>query len=107
MVQQDLWSGPSFVLQSSEGPGWSHLVSDGGPDGFVEELDADDGQQTDGHRQDDGQPQVRLTESVGRHAYKQKDHFTFTVKLQLRKPPSYNRVLVPHNTFVLITRIKS
>lgn len=33
---------------------WSHLVSFRRPDGFMEELDADDRQQADAHRQDDG-----------------------------------------------------
>lgn len=32
----------------------SHLVSYRGPDGFMEELDADDWQQSDAHCQDDG-----------------------------------------------------
>lgn len=35
---------------------------------MVKELNADDGQQTDAHGQDDGQPQVGLPQSVGRRA---------------------------------------
>lgn len=31
-----------------------HFVSNRRPDGFIEELDADDGQQADAHSQDDG-----------------------------------------------------
>lgn len=47
----------------------SHLVSDRRPDGVVKELNADDGQQTDAHGQDDGQPQVGLPQSIRRCTY--------------------------------------
>lgn len=42
-----------------------YLVPHRRPDGVMEKLDADDGQQADSHRQDDGQPQVRLTQRIG------------------------------------------
>ncbi len=47
----------------------SHLVFDRGTDGLIEELDADDRKETDAHGQDDGEPQVRLSQSVRRGAY--------------------------------------
>lgn len=51
-----------------------YLVSHWGPDGVMEELDADDGQQADSHRQDDGQPQVRLTQRVGSRTWGRRDN---------------------------------
>lgn len=62
----------------------SHLVSYRGPDCFVEELNADDGQQADAHSQDDGQPQVGLSQSVRCCTYKQKIYVKGVVKRSLR-----------------------
>lgn len=45
-----------------------YLVSHGGPYGFVEELDADDWEQTDARGQNDGQPQVGLPQGIGSRA---------------------------------------
>lgn len=45
----------------------TYLVSDRGPYGFVEELDADDWEQTDAGGQNDGQPQVGLPQGVRGH----------------------------------------
>lgn len=41
-----------------------YLVSFGGPDGLTEELDTDGWQEADAHRQDDGEPQVRLAKCI-------------------------------------------
>ncbi len=59
-------------------PEGSHLVSDRGTDGLIEELDADDRKETDPHRQDDGQPQVRLSQSVRRSTYGSKQQPSHT-----------------------------
>ena len=62
--------GPHRHMRRGNGVGGvgSYLVSYRGPDGLGEELDADDGQQADAHRQDDGQPQVGLPQGVGGRA---------------------------------------
>lgn len=54
-----------LLVHNSVVDSWrSHLVSYRGPDGFMEELNADDRQQADAHSQDNGQPQVGLTQSI-------------------------------------------
>lgn len=57
-----------------------HFVSNRGPDGFIEELDADDGQQADAHSQDDGEPQVRLTQRVWRSSCKHRGNNRYSRK---------------------------
>jgi len=43
-----------FILKIGSAACLLYLIAYRGPDAFMEELDADDGQQADAHSQDDG-----------------------------------------------------